>query len=164
MQCSQFLANAMQAHHPSHAVVCHPPGARLGIKPTLQHCFGHRVSQFVRDGVISPPNYKKALKTLHTETVAAVRDGRSPNHVLDMPPPEIHPSKATLSRIHRTTLSQLRSGWCKDLRTYQKLIRKTHDGICPECLISPHSFSHTLGSNRPLGATSQSGLFPLFPP
>jgi hypothetical protein len=32
-----------------------------------------------------------------------------------------------------TTLSQLRSDWCKNLQLYQKLICNVHDDVCLEC-------------------------------
>lgn len=63
----------MQRDHPSHEVVSHPPGNRPSMKLTLQHVFGTRVARFAQDGVILQINYKKAVKTLHTEAVAAVR-------------------------------------------------------------------------------------------
>lgn len=72
MQCTQFLANAMQTDHPSHKIVTRLPGARPNIKPTLQHCFGDRTLRFLHNGAIPAVSYKRAIKAIHTETVAAV--------------------------------------------------------------------------------------------
>jgi hypothetical protein len=111
------------------------------MKPTFQYSHGNRISMHLRDGVLPAMNYK-VLKTLHTETVKAVRNRRKPNRVLSTPPPEIHPSESELPRRHRTVLSQLRSDWCKDLKSYQKLIRKAPDDLCPECGMAPQFTQH----------------------
>jgi hypothetical protein len=96
MQCSQFLANSRQLGHPSFEVTSRPPGARISMKPTLQHSFGNRVVMHLRDGVLPESNYKKVLKTLHIETVTAVCNCRKPNRVLGTPQPEIHSSEIEL--------------------------------------------------------------------
>jgi hypothetical protein len=142
MQCTQFLANALQSHHPSHEIVSNPPAARPPMKPTLQHCFGHKVAKYLQAGVITQLTYKRAVKEIHTEAVASYRAKREPNRVLGYPAPDVHPSEASLPRAHRVTLRQLRGWWCKDLRSFQKYINKTQDEDCPECGASAHMTPH----------------------
>ena len=131
----------MRELHPSHEIVSLPPGPRQ-MKATLQASLGHRVSPFLRDGVISSFDCKKALKSLHTSAVMASISSLGPNRVLGIPPPQIHASESLLPRTYRTVLSQLRSGFLKDLKSYQLLIGKTPDDICPDCLAAPQSTAH----------------------
>jgi hypothetical protein len=171
MQCTQFLANALQTHHPSHGVVSDPPAARLTMKPTLQHCFGHKVSQYMRDdGIISQLTYKRAVKEILTEAVSSYRASHEPNRVLGFPAPDVHPSEASLPRAHRTTLRQLRGWWCKDLRSFHKHIKKTQDENCPECNSSAHTTPHLFAcpaaptTLRPIDLWERPSEEPLFFP
>ena len=58
-------------------------------------------------------------------------------------PPAIDQSESKLPRVVRSTLSQLRSGFCSRLKSFQHRIRGAGafpvDDLCPECA----SFSHT---------------------
>ena len=141
LMSTQFLANAMRELHPSHETVSRPPGPRQK-KATLQVSFGHRVAPFIRDGVVSCSNCKKVLTALHTTTVKDSISSLGPNRVLGIPPPQIHASERLLPCAYHTTLSQLRSGFCKDLETYQQRIGKSPNDICPDCLAAPQSTAH----------------------
>jgi hypothetical protein len=77
MQCKQFLLNTRQVMHSSHEVTGCPPGARPDMKPTLQRCFIGKVEKFLTDGNITDTAYKRAVKTVHTETVTSVRKKRA---------------------------------------------------------------------------------------
>jgi hypothetical protein len=115
MQCTQFLMNMMQPLHPSHSIANRSPGARLNMKPTLQQCFGQEAAIYAPDGVISESNYKKAIKSIHTNTVTSYHSKRAPNHVLGVPPTEVHPDQALLPRVYRTTMTRLFSDFYRDL-------------------------------------------------
>jgi hypothetical protein len=142
MQATKFLANTRTPGHPSYEVTGRPPGARPLRKPTLQRAFCRDIRKFFRDDLISESNYKKAHTTIHTAAVKSVRDKRGPNHVMSYPPPEVDCPEDSLPRAVQTTLNQLRSDWCKDLKTHQFLVRKAQDDICPGCLAAPQNTSH----------------------
>jgi hypothetical protein len=99
IQCSQFLLNTRQVDHPSHSITSRPPGPRPSRKSTLQHQFSKNIEQFVNaNNKISSFDYKKATKQIHTNAVASALEKREVNPVLGTPPPEVHPSEATLPR------------------------------------------------------------------
>jgi hypothetical protein len=71
--CKQFLASASCRCHPSHETVNLPSFTRPGRKNqihTLQSRFGEFIQPCLTDGVLLDINYKKALKSLHTNAVA----------------------------------------------------------------------------------------------
>jgi hypothetical protein len=110
MVCSQFLANASQESHPSHAIVNMSTGLRKGRKDivnTLQSRFQEEVQPYLRDGVLPSANYKQAIGKIHTKVVTKNRQ-RLINKVLNAPPPDISPEKYTLPRRTRTVLGQLK--------------------------------------------------------
>ena len=80
--------------------------------------------------------------SIHTNAVASSISNLSVNPVLGHSPPEIAPSEKRLTRLQRTTLSQLRSGHCKLLNEYATRIGKSSTAICPECLIRRHTTKH----------------------
>ena len=142
MLCSQFLANALRPLHPSHEVVMHPLPWPRNQKDSLKSKFVEAVSPYLVDGIVPQANYKKVLSDIHTSAVKASIDAIGPNRVLGSIPLAIAKSESCLPRIHRTTLAQLRSGHCKYLKTYQKLIRKSPDDQCPDCQNGPHTTAH----------------------
>lgn len=89
MLATQFLANAMQPHHPSHAIVTAPPGPHAHLKPSLQSKFGTSLEPYLTDGVILPINYKKVENALHTSAVKSAIDAQAPNRVLGTKPHEV---------------------------------------------------------------------------
>jgi hypothetical protein len=160
MQCAQFLANTKTTRHPSSNVTNRPQGDRPTMKPTLQYAFNNRVLHHTNEaGIVPEIAYKKVLNTIHTETVAAERARCKPNRVLGYPPPEVHPSEATLPCTHQTTLNQLRSRWCKDLKSHQRLVRKSLDEDCPEWHMSAHTPQHLFSC---LAAPSPPGVLDLW--
>jgi hypothetical protein len=96
MQCCQFLANTRQRHYPSKEVMSRPPGRWPNRKATLQHSFGSEVQRFEADGAIPQIAYKRAVKTLHTEAIAAALSTAGPNRVLGARPTVVDPFDATL--------------------------------------------------------------------
>jgi hypothetical protein len=144
MICSQFLASASCVNHPSHETVSRPTGSRRGCKKivdTLQSKFGHVVELFTTDGVLSPIMLKRTLESIHTSVITHNKR-KLYNKVLGCAPPDIDPSEMTLRRHSRTSLSQLRSGECIDLKSYQKKIGTSSDDICPACRGAPHTTVH----------------------
>ena len=67
---------------------------------------------------------------------------QQPNRVLYNRPPPISLEEDTLRRPQRTTLSQLRSGHCQLLNSYQNRLKPTVDPKCPDCGVNPHDVPH----------------------
>lgn len=141
---TQFLANAMQPHHPSHAIVTAPPAPHLNMKPLLQTKYGAALTPYLSDGVIFPSNSKKVLSALHMSATKAPIESLQRNRVLGTRPPEISSDEANLPQTLRTTLTQLRSGWCKDLKTHHHYIGNATDNLFPDCQRLPQSTFHLL--------------------
>jgi hypothetical protein len=142
--CKQFLANASQVDHPSHETIKLPTGTRPGRKAvahTLQSRYGHEVEPFLQDGILPPAAVKRTLKEIHTKVVADHKRTLV-NKVLGSSPPPVDPSEQTLGRPTRCTLTQLRSDYCKNLKTYQARIGTAPNDLCPECLSVPHTSKH----------------------
>jgi hypothetical protein len=168
MQYRQFLANTRQRHHPSSEVTSCPPGHRPNRKPILQYSFGSEIQRFKTDGAIPQIAYKRAVKTLHTEADAAALRSAGPNRVLGARPPVFDSSEKTLPWGTGTTLSQLRSDFCKHLRSYKHFINNATDDSCPNCQTGePHLLlpdgPYSIGAPRSLGATARSGILSCFP-
>ena len=68
------------------------------------------------------------------------------NPVLQAPPPEIHPSEATLDRTDRVHLARLRAGHHPALLTYRKRFEldDTTDDTCPNCRLGIHNITHIM--------------------
>ena len=136
---SQFLATALQPGHPSYATVTADSGPR-DMKRTLQRRFGPQVLRFFTNGAVQ--DAKEARKQLHTEYVDAAIRARPLNRVLNLQPPDIAEEESSLPRQYRTTLSQLRSGFCSALNTFKHRIGITDTDTCPSCQQSPHTTQH----------------------
>jgi hypothetical protein len=144
MVCSQFLACASVASHPSHETVRLPTGSRKGRKKIvhmLQSRFGHVVEPFTADGVLSGVSLKRTLESIHTSVVSRNKQ-KLYNKVLGGVPPEVDPSEQTLHRRSRCSLTKIRSGEYIGLKTYQKRIGTSLDYICPACRGAPHTTQH----------------------
>ena len=137
----QFLAGASCPNHVSNSLASHPPGPRK-MRRTLFSKFGKDVEPFLQDGILPPDDHKAALKQIHTSAVSASINALGPNRILAANPPPIHPSESSLPRCHRSTLSQLRSGWCRDLKSYKRLLNQVDDDECPHCSSDSHSSLH----------------------
>ena len=139
--CSQFLTRALQPNHVSHPLVVAPPGPR-DKKKTLQKKFLSVVAPYTVGGIIPPDEYKSTLISLHTEAVTRAIASRSPNKVLHTPPPAVADEEKLLPRRLRSTLSQLRSGYCSSLNSFLHRINRARDSLCPSCRGSPHTPAH----------------------
>jgi hypothetical protein len=102
MQCSQFLSNTKQPDHPSHKLMSHPPGTRPDRKPTLQHRFNPVVEPYTDNSVIMSVSHKRAVASIHTNTVSEAMAKREPNRVLGVHPPPQSPSlRGFLASSHK---------------------------------------------------------------
>ena len=76
--------------------------------------YTEEVTHRFREQEPTKQDYKRVLKDIHTETVRKPIQQYSENHVLGQaynPPPPINPDEIKLTRIARSRLSQLRSGF-----------------------------------------------------
>ena len=132
----------MRPIHPSHALVAQDPGPRSWFA-LLQTAFRHNVAGVLEDdGAADPVDHRSAIRSIHTTAVTRHLANRDRNKVPLRPAPSISASEASLPRHFRTTLCQLRSGYCSRVNTYRKTIGTSDSEICPECGIEPHTMAH----------------------
>ena len=139
--CSQFLLRTLLPDHPSHTVTSAHSGPRC-IRHTLQSRFMPTIRHLLTDGMASADTYRANMRSLHSAAVAGAIASLGDNRLLGCHPPEIHPSELNLPRPHRTTLSQLRSGFCSTLREYRHRIGLADSATCPECADPCQSVPH----------------------
>ena len=94
------------------------------------------------EGVAERGSYEATKSSIHTNIVRDTTDSLGPNRVLAQQPPPIDPTETYLPRQTRVTLSQLRSGHCARLLSYQAKIGKSPNNLCPDCGIHPHTTNH----------------------
>ena len=138
---SQFLARTLVPSHPSHHITTAFSGPRR-IKHTLQSRFHDSVAPFLINNSLPSDSYKDTIKSLHTSAVAATLAARPNNRVLSAVAPPIAEEERSLPRPHRSTLAQLRSGFCPALKSYLERVGRAQDDRCPSCLGAPHTTSH----------------------
>ena len=132
----------------THAVVTAPRGPRA-IKETLGSRHGNWLTPYLMNGTVDPACYRDTLKKIHTNVIAKLS---TENAVLNAVPPEIDATEKRLTRIQRTTLSQLRSGSCKLLNNFKVMLGHAQSALCPECMLShgPTHIPMRRLSNHPL--------------
>ena len=139
---AQFLAKALQPHHPSHATVLLDRGARH-LKETLRSKVFDVVQPHLDgNGLVQPGLYKKTIDAIHMDVVSETIENLTPNRVLGTRPPLVSPSEKFLPRLTRSTLSQLRSGLCARLKDFQHRIGRADDENCPDCLVATQDTAH----------------------
>ena len=139
---AQFLARALQTNHPSHHHVKQDQGRRP-MKQTLQSKVLDDVRPYLdADGNVAPGDFQRVKTAIHTDIVATTIGQLGSSRVLNARPPPIAKSETSLPRLVRTTLSQLRSGFCARLRSFQFRIGKEDNDLCPECGAHPHGTAH----------------------
>jgi hypothetical protein len=69
-------------------------------------------------------NYKRKVKAIHTNTVAAALAKREPNYALGVPSRDGHPTDGTLPRAICTTM---RLGHCSAFQTYKHKLNSAVD-------------------------------------
>ena len=138
MFCSQFLLSALRPNHPSHPTVTADSGLR-NIRHTLKSRFRPLIPAHLIDGITQPDFYRESLQLVPSDAVAAAL---FPNRSLGVSPPAVSASERRLPRAHRTTLSQLRSGFSSAMRDYRHRIGAEPTLECPECADTCHSVPH----------------------
>ena len=86
-------------------------------------------------------NDRKAA--LHTDAVDKAVKSHERNVVLDGRPPPISSSEKKLTKKERSTLAQLRSGYCRLLGSYKSRIKKDASlNVYTDCGTTPHDVKH----------------------
>ena len=86
---------------------------------------------------------KATLQALHTSAVVKAVQCNWRNVVLDGRPPPISNSEKEFTRKERSTLAQLRSGYCRLLGSYKSRIKKDASlDVCADCGTTPHDVKH----------------------
>lgn len=84
--------------------------------------------------------YGQIYNDIHTQAVKEAICTQPPNPVIQTQPLVVDPVEKNLPRSHQTALSQLRSGCCKALSSYQNRINPSINPACPDCGIGePHT-------------------------
>ena len=69
--------------------------------------------------------------------------------LLDGRSPHISSSETDLTRKERSTLAQLRSGYCRLMRSYKSRIKKDASlNVCADCGTTPHDVNHSVVGKR----------------
>ena len=139
MICSQFLATCLQPHHASFPIVTADSGPSRK-KQSLQSGFSDQVNDLLVDGCIT--DIKVARKTIHTRAVRAAIGSRRPNGVLSDSAPDVDVAEMDLPRGTRTSLAQLRSGYCSALNSFKNRIGTSPTALCPCCRQAEHTTQH----------------------
>ena len=142
MLSKQFLLATQKSDHPTAIDLDSRLPSRI-MKKTLKYRFGRELKRLVPEPPISEQEYKKHLKTIHTNSVRDTINSRNVNRVLGRAPPEININEKSLPRSTRSTLSQLRSGFSIFLNSYKAKIKPDQfSNICPDCNRSRHTTAH----------------------
>jgi hypothetical protein len=140
MLAAQYWLRCHVPSHPRHATTEEAPPARQ-LKNTLRSKYGHLTDRYTGHE-IDNADYRKALADLHTRCVAATLVNLQPNRVLGRPPPEVDISERLLPHDTRILLAQLRSGFCKHLRSFDRLLNEENPDDCPRCHMEEDTTEH----------------------
>ena len=135
----QFYASATDPSHTCNYLHSLPPRPR-DMKHHL-HSFCAPYVDEVTDAS-TPLTPDCVSQRLHSHIVHTTKASYKPNPTLGHAPPPISTQETSLPRSIRTRLSQLRSGWCNLLNSYQNRINPSIPNTCPKCNSSPHTVSH----------------------
>ena len=138
MLSRQFLLQTHETNHPNRQWNQTDPPQRL-TKPTLISCHQDSIEPLLTN---TEGWYKSGIKSIHTTTVSNTINGYEPNKVLQRIPPVISPDERRLPRSTRTTLAQLRSGYCPLLTSYMSRLDPSVKNECPLCESQPHDTAH----------------------
>ena len=153
MLSRQFLLQTHQTNHPNRQGNHTDPPQRI-MKPTLISCHQDSIEPLLTN---TEGWYKSGIKSIHTTAVSNTINGYEPNKVLQKIPPLINTDERRLPLSTRTTLAQLRSGYCPLLTSYRSRLDPSVKNECPLCESQPHDTAHLLSCpQRPttLEATS----------
>jgi hypothetical protein len=148
----QYLLSCHQQEHPGYRFTQEalPPRS---MKKTIMNNKAD-VQHMLTNNTITPTDYKKTLKTIHTTTVTACLTSYEDNKLLRRPPPEIDKTETALSRMARTRLAQLRSSYSSIVNSYVSRIDPNVRDLCPDCGNGPHDVDHLFNcSTNPTNLT-----------
>ncbi|KAH7711307.1 hypothetical protein AAVH_21390 [Aphelenchoides avenae] len=134
----QFYAAAGNPAHPNHHLVYEPDPPRE-MKHTI-HSFSRKRTADARAATC--PLLRVVQKKLHTTAVETSAPFLATNVVLGGRPPPVSNAEKTLPRRTRAKLAQLRSGYCRGLKSYVARIDPTTADACPHCDGTPHDTAH----------------------
>ena len=141
----QLLATCLQPNHPSRQVVIADPGPR-DKKTTLKKACYDQIGDLLVTDPVSQEGYivdiKEARREIHTRAVEMAISSRSPNRVLGGAAPDVDVAETSLPRGARTTLAQLRSGFCSSLEDFKHRIGLSPSPLCPCCRQEEHTVRH----------------------
>jgi retron-type reverse transcriptase len=138
--CTQYLAKCTDPIHPCHTTIMNSTRPR-----PMKHTLLSKYSETLNSSTHHlPPNatVKDKLRSIHTTIVEETLDSFQPNRLLDTRPPTISKTELSLPRGPRSILSQLRSGFCSKLNSFQNRIKPNVPNSCPSCNHSPHDVIH----------------------
>ena len=127
MLSRQFLLQNHQTNHSNRQWNHTDPPQRL-MKPTLISCHQDSIEPLLTN---TKGWYKSGIKSIHTTAVRNTINGYEPNKVLQRIPPVINLDERRLPRSTRTTLAQLRSGYCSFLTSYTGRLDPSVKNECP---------------------------------
>jgi hypothetical protein len=142
---AQYLAKCYNPDHPCHEVarendeVAFPREVHMSLRRKHKDWVAARM---VFDPGGTAINWQNRVKELHTEAVGRELRDRSPNRVLGEEPPDVNRREKRLPRQVRCVLSQLRSGFCRHLKSYQHKLNPLIANECPDCHGTPHDVLH----------------------
>ena len=138
--CTQYLAKCQDPSHPCHNSTSNTTAPR-SMKHNLSSKYANKLSSSTSH-LPTDATLKQQLRSIHTTIVDETLNQLPPNRLLNTQPPPISKQEAILPRCSRTLLSQLRSGFCSKLNSYQNIIKPHIPNTCPSCNTSPHDVPH----------------------
>ena len=134
---AQYLARCLEPGN-----VCHPITTRATPERQMKETLYTRYRNTV-EPIMVKNDRKSILLALHTDAVDKAVKSHERNVVLDGRPPHISRSERDLTRKERSTLAQLRSGYCRLLGSYKSRIKKDESlNVCADCGTTPHDVKH----------------------
>jgi hypothetical protein len=133
---AQYLTSCLNPRSVSHNITTTGKPQRQ-MKQTLLTRHLADVEPLITEG-----DHKRTLQSVHTAAVAKSMAVASNNRILGEKPPPISITETALSRLQRSTLSQLRSGFCRLTNYYKNRLDNTTSDSCDDCGVSPHDVHH----------------------
>ena len=124
--CVQQQLSRYLAYHPSHSFIHRHPHPRQ-IKKTLHTRYNRYVTPYLNETEnkthVTPKEYKRILKDMHTLEVKDAIENYAPSKVLDTMSSKISEEEKSLPRGSRRQLAKLRSGFRCLLQSYNHRIK-----------------------------------------
>ena len=108
-----------QPNNPSHNLVTSLSGIR-NMKWTLQYQFLYRVAPYLSNNILPITEYKTTVKSIHSEAVFKFISSLADNHDLHTSSPQIARKEVNFPLPYRTSLTRLRSRFCRSHHSYRE--------------------------------------------